>query len=141
MSKLLLGTTWVSLDEPGYSLKEIVQRTPDSKALHRYQCIRVLRGDQVAEFRRDLGPASGFSAGEFVIPGGVTDEHSGRIYVEHKVAELVEIADLLREGPYQRPEPPTPSNLIQGYQDLPDKRRRARKRQSLFGPAATIQRS
>lgn len=138
---LILGTNAVTMDEPCFSLKELTQPAPDSKSVRRYQILRVIRqGDKLAEFRRDLGPASAFQADEFVIPGGVSDAR-GRMEIVHTVGELMDIADLVRSDRYDRPERPAPSDLIRQYQDLPDHRRRRRKAASQFGPAARIQRS
>lgn len=141
MSDLILGTTVVKMDEPCFSVKEIVQRAPDSRSVRRYQCIRVVRLDRIVEMRRDLGPAEQFTAGEFVIPGGVVDERTGRIELLHRVGELVDIADLLRSPFYERPDPPKGIDLIQGYRDLPDKRRRRRRAVSQFGPGYKIERN
>ncbi len=140
MSTLLLGTVAVSLDEPAYSLKEILQPAPDSKSVRRVQDIAVVRADRVVHFQRDLGPADRFKATEFCVPGGVADPETGRIYIEHTVGELVDIADYLRSDQYRPPEPPRASNLIGQYRDLPDKRRRWRKRSSQFGAKVRIQR-
>jgi hypothetical protein len=142
MSKLVLGTNVVSFDEPCFSLKEIIAPAPDSKSLRRYQVLKVIRhGDKLAEMRRDLGPARGFQATEFVIPGGVADPQTGRVEILHTVGELVDIADLIRSDVYERPEPPKGADLIQGYYDSPDKKRRRRKRQSTFGYGGKTQRS
>ena len=141
MSKLLLGTNAVSLDEPAWSLKEILGPAPDSKSVRRFQVIKVVRGDRLAEFRRDLGRADRFTAGEFAIPGGVSDPATGRFELLHTVGELVDIADFLRSDAYQPLPTPEPSDLVGQYHDLPDRRRRASKRQSQFGPRAVIQRS
>lgn len=141
MSSLLLGTNVVSLDEPCYSLKELLGPAVDSRGVRRWQAIKVVRGERVVECRRDLGPASAFTAGEFVIPGGVADERTGRIEILHRVGELIDIADLLRSDAYQPPEPPRPRDLIQGYYDQADKRRKRRRAVSQFGPKAKIQRS
>lgn len=142
MGKLILGTNVVSLDEPCFSLKEIVAPGPDSHSRHRYQCIKVIRqGDQLAEMRRDLGPAERFSCQEFVIPGGVADSVTGRIEILHTVGELIDIAEVLHSDQYDRPPPPAASNLVQGFFDQVDKRKKRCRGQSQFGPHARIQRT
>ena len=139
---MILGTAAVVMDEPCFSLKEMLGPAPDSRSVRRWQTIRVIRyGDRLAEFRRDLGEASGFTAGEFIIPGGVIDEATGRIEIEHTVGELIDIADLIRSDKYERPEPPKGIDLVQSYQDGPDKRRRKRRAISQFGPAFKIERN
>ena len=52
---LEIVTTAVNRDEPAFSLREINESTPDFKERHRYQIIRVVRGDSLATYRRDLG--------------------------------------------------------------------------------------
>lgn len=141
MSKLLMGTNWVSMDEPAYSLKEVNLPTPDSKGVHRYQCIRVIRnGGDVTELRRDLGAAKKFKVQEFVIPGGVVDPISKRMEILHTVGELYDIAEYLRQGPYRAPEAPAAGDLIGRYHDQPDKRRRAARKLSQFGRLVKTQR-
>lgn len=139
---LRLGTNAVGADEPCWCLKELNQPTPDSRGVHRYQIIAVMRGDPPpVEFRRDLGPAAAFTATEFAIPGGVCDPTTGRYWIEHRVGELVEMAERIRSGHrFEAPEPPKPSDLIGGYHDLPDQRRRAKKRLSMIGPEVRVQR-
>lgn len=163
MSTLVAGTDLISLDEPAWSLREINRPRPDSKDVHRYQFITVIRegtqalslkdkagatqpryfplglGFGLVELQRDLGPACHFKANEFVIPGGVADE-GGRVELLHTVGELYDIAEALRLDERQHRPAPAPSDMAQAYRDLPDKRRRARKRLSMFGPAVRIQR-
>ena len=141
MSKLILGTDVIRFDEPCFSLKEIIEPAPDSKSVRRTQVLKVMRGDSVAEFRRDLGLASSFKASEFVIPGGVADERNGRIEVLHTVGELQDIADYIRSDVYVPPERPEGIDLIQAYRDSFDKKRRHRKRLSQFGVGGKVQRS
>lgn len=141
MTRLLLGTEFVSMDEPCFSLKELNQRRPDSKGVHRYQIVKVLRGDRIVEYRRDLGAASRCSAMEFNIPGGVIDYRTGRGEVLHTVGELVDIAEYLRAGIRPPGDPPKPTDLVAAYHDLPDQRMRARRALSVMGPWVYVQRS
>lgn len=89
---LLPATLEVSYDEPAFNLSELVQPTPVGEP-RRFQIILVIRGDALAEYRIDLGPASNFTAPEFRIPGGVVDEFTGRGEILHTVGELKDIAD------------------------------------------------
>lgn len=139
MANLLIGTNIVSMDEPCYFLAETNERTPDSKGVHRYQSITVIRNDQQVVCRRDLGPAANFDVEEFQIPGGATDPTTGRVYIEETVGRLIEIANILRERPREQTRPQNP-NLIQVFRDQPDIRRRVRKKVSTFGYGGTIQR-
>lgn len=140
MSSLVLGTSAVSMDEPCYSLKEIIAQSPGSRGFRRYQCIRVVRNDKIAEMRRDLGPARKFAIDEFVIPGGVVDAN-GRIEILHTVGELYDIAESLHSSVYDRPEAPKPADLVQGYYDSFDKKRLRKAKRSMFGETVRVQRS
>lgn len=141
MSKLLFGTHYVQPDEPCFSLHEVNEPRPDSKGVHRYQTIVVMRGDQRVYYKRDLGPASAFTAIEFYIPGGVRHPETGRIEIWETVGRLMWIADDERAGVYGRPDPPQGIDLIGGYYDSFDKRARRRKRQSTFGYGGATLRS
>jgi glycine/D-amino acid oxidase-like deaminating enzyme len=140
VSTLVAGVNAVNLDEKCMGLYELVQMAPGSKGWRRYQVILVLRGDQVAEMRRDLGPAKSFKADEFRIPGGVYDETTGRIDPLHTVGELYDIAEALRDGRFAK-EKPEPTDLIQGYHDEQDKKAKRRRKVSHFGPRLRVQRS
>ena len=140
MSTLTIGTNLVKMDEPCWSLKEIISPAADSKSVRRWQCISVVRNDRIAELRRDLGEAKLFQVSEFVIPGGVVDPDTGRGELLHTVGELIDIADYLREGPYTPPEKPEPYDLIGAYHDLSDRHQREQKRQTTIGTGGWIQR-
>ncbi len=89
------GTNVVTLDEPCLGLFELNYKTPNQKARHRYQIILVMRNDKPAEFRRDLGLTSKFKGkDQFRIPGGIISKN--KVYIEHTVGELKDIADALR---------------------------------------------
>jgi hypothetical protein len=46
-----------------------------------------------------MGRADHWLANEFRILGGAVDEVTGRIYIEHTVGELLDIAQYLRDKP------------------------------------------
>jgi len=94
---LEIGTDYVLDNEPCYNLSELNLMSPQSK-LRRYRVYIVIRGDRMAKHMEDLGPAKMFHSDEFRIPGGVVNEVSKRIDIEHTVAELRDIADTLRES-------------------------------------------
>lgn len=131
---------FVRSDEPCYCIAEDNLPAPDSKGTRRYQTVTVVRDDQLANARIDLGPAEAFRAGPFLCPGGVTDETTGRITILHTVGELRDVADYFRAGLMAPPEV-EPSDLNAEYHDLLDRRRKAQANQSLFGPAGHHQRS
>ena len=131
---------FVRMDEPCMGLFELNQMSPDFKGVRRYQIIRVLRGDRIAEWRKDLGPRTAFIAPEFRVPGGVIDEKTGRFEILHTVGELKDIADFQRDGIIRQPEPPTPTDLVKGYHDQMDQKRKMRRKASSFGALHKIQR-
>lgn len=100
MSKLIVGATDLDPNEPCLGLYEMNFKTPDQHERHRYQIIMVIRQDKPAEFRIDLGNARKFKrADQFRIPGGITDEITGKIYIEETVGSLQDIANKLRGRP------------------------------------------
>jgi hypothetical protein len=126
---LLPATLEVSFDEPAFNLSELVQPTPSSGP-HRFQIILVVRGDSLAEYRLDLGPANDFSTPEFRIPGGVVDEVTGRGEILHTVGELKDIADMLR----QRAAPQVQARDIWGeYHNFLEEREKYDTAHSTFG--------
>jgi|TARA_R100000315_G_C5233548_1_gene144625 hypothetical protein len=120
MSKLIGAAIEVHLDEPAFNLVEVNLQSPDSTGWRRYQIISVVRGERLAEYREDLGPAKSFAADAFRIPGGVWDAATRRVEVLHSVGELREIAEVIRLGPTVRPEI-APRDLISEYHDHVDK--------------------
>ena len=101
MSNLLhLATPVISLDEPCFLLIEEHMQSPNAKGFHRYQIVTVVRNDELVEWHHDMGDAKRFkNIDQFRIPGGVRDEQTKRLYIEHTVGELQEIADQLRSRP------------------------------------------
>lgn len=141
MKGLIVATNAVRMDEPAWSLSELNLPTPDSRGVHRYQIIKVLRGEPPpVEFRRDLGNAKKFKGREIVFIGGGVDPETGRYWSEETVGSLYDMAERWRAGYHEQPEMPRPADLIGMYHDQPDKRRRAAKALSSFGPATRIQR-
>ena len=96
---MLVGTTYTLLDEPCLELKELNLKSPDQRSRRRYQIITVIRNDKPAEFRKDLGLAKKFKHDQIRIPGGVVDEITGRIFIEHTVGQLLDIANYIRMKP------------------------------------------
>ena len=90
-----VGTTVISMDEPCFNLVELNLPAPNSRGHRRYQVLTVVRGDKLAEFRIDMGLAKDFKAEPLQVLGGVTA--NGKIYIEHTVGELLDIASWLRD--------------------------------------------
>lgn len=139
MTKLLAATIEVSLDEPAFSLVERNLLSPDSRSLRRYQIILVVRGDRLAEYREDMGPAESFAADELGVTGGVIQEGTGRCEIVHTVGEVREIADMLRDGRLSIEVEPAP--LWPRFFDELDVAQRERARISAYGPLVKVERN
>jgi hypothetical protein len=139
---LLAETLAVREDEPCFLLVEANLQSPGNRGWHRYQVLTVVRDDRLAQAHIDLGPRERFTAPPFRVLGGVQDETTGRLTIEHTVGELRDIADVQRGGHLPVPEALLEtSDLMNEYRDLQDRRRKARANQSLFGPAGHHQRN
>jgi len=79
------------------SLCEVNLITPDMKARHRYEILIVVRDDNLAEYRRDMGRADKFKADQINILGGVCDGNDR--FIEETVGSLRDLACILRENP------------------------------------------
>jgi hypothetical protein len=130
---LVAGTTLVSNDEKCALLAEVNLRSPDSRGFRRYQILYVVRNDQLTECRIDLGPRENFTAAQFRVLGGW--EH----HIDHTVGELRDIAEFQRTGRVPVPEV-EPTDVVGEWHDLIDRRRKARRNQSTFGPHGHHQR-
>lgn len=116
MAEIMPGTTYVLADEPCCSLSELNEMAPDYHSIRRYQILHVVRGDRLAEYRKDLGLASDFRAFPFQIVGGFKDGKTGRIYIEETVGRMKEMADEMRNRDESSRTIPV-SDLIGGYAD------------------------
>ncbi len=85
-------TLTVTPNEKALALYEINEQAPDSSGMRRYQVVLVKRGDNLAEYRRDMGKASQWDNMRFInIPS----------LWEHTVSELQFIADQIRDESVQ----------------------------------------
>ena len=130
---VLTSTFAVRNDEPCALLVEVNLPAPDSKSVRRYQLITVVRDDKLAECRVDLGARENFTAAQFRIPGGWGN------HIDHTVGELRDIAEWQRNGGSPMPMP-EPTDLVGEWHDMTDRRRKAKRNQSLFGPHGHHQR-
>jgi len=80
-------TLTVTGDEKAWGLYEIHEQSPNNRGFHRYQIIQVNRGNELAEFRRDLGLSSKWK--------GVNQIRIPSLW-EYSVDELIDLADELR---------------------------------------------
>lgn len=95
------STDYILKDEPCFALSE-TNRLVNSRDMKRIQIVRVVRNDHLADYEIDLGFSKDFKSNQFIIPGGAIDEQSGRIFIEHTVGELQDIAFKMR---YETPRP------------------------------------
>ena len=86
----------VSPNEGALLLSEVNMPGPLYNGVHRYQFIRVVRGDEVVTYKKDLGIASLFKGTQIHIPGGEQNYKTGKIRVWETVANLQGLADELR---------------------------------------------
>ena len=84
---LIPATLSIWGNEKAYSLQEVHLQSAGSRGFHRYRIILVNRGGNLAEYREDMGLASKFK--------GVKQFNVPSLW-EHSVAELLNIADVLR---------------------------------------------
>jgi len=130
---LLPATLEISYDELAYSLSELIQPSPLG-APRRFQIILVIRDNDLAEYRIDLGPSSDFTAPEFRIPGGIVDEITGRGEILHTVGELKDIAIEMRE----RGMPTLPKRDIwQEFYDQQEEQEKSAIGYTVFGPGGS----
>ena len=132
-------TRVVTEDEPCYLLAELNLLNASNMARHRYQVLKVVRGDRLVTAYVDLGPANLYRADEVTVPGGYVDEGTGKGYVYSTVGELREIADRLRSGPVRREVEPVDLNAA--YHGFLEEKRRFRNRESTFGYGGQLIRS
>lgn len=122
MTELMPAAIAVLPDEKAYGLSEVNLLSPwvvgVGQTMHRYQIIYVNRDDKLAEYREDLGSASGFSAIQFRIPS----------FWEHTVGELKDIAEDLRNRPPSHLDEiipkPNRESFWQRYTDLQEAKRK-----------------
>lgn len=136
---MILPTTLVvHRDEPCVLLTELNLQSPGNHGLHRYQIIIVVRDDKPAEFRTDMGLPT--KDEEFRVMGAV-QVGKGQVEVLHTVAELMEIADYLRERRSGWTAEIEPRDLIQGYRDYSEELPLWLRHSSVSGPLFTKSRS
>lgn len=84
---IIPATLSIRGDEKAWAYQEIHEQSPDSRGFHRYRIILVNRDGKIAEYREDMGLASKYKGiRQFNVPS----------MWEHTVAELLSIADTLR---------------------------------------------
>lgn len=121
-------------DEPVYTLVEVDLVPPDFGPKHRYQLIYVNRDDRIAEFKKDLGLATDFTAQEFRI----------LTFWQHSVAECLDMAESQRNQGYWEKvaeEIQAESTLVTDFYEAQEEALKQIANQSTFGPLITRQRN
>jgi hypothetical protein len=131
---VMVAAPFISPDEKAYALVE-VNLGIDYIGKRRIQIVYVNRGDELAEWRKDLGPADSFTSNQFRIPA----------LWEHTVGELWDIAEQqrLKEDEWERfiQEEQQASTLISDWLTELEERNKLARNQSTFGPGYTRQRN
>ena len=132
---MIPATNVISPDEKAWLLRERNLVRPPHFQLHRYQIVKVVRGDTLAEWWNDLGPASQFTGPELEIPG----------LLEETVGSLWDLADHYRLGEdyWQKrsAEIGAESSLITDWTNQVEERQRIIHNRSAFGPGVRKQRN
>jgi len=66
-------TNYVLDDEPAVSYSEVDRIRPDSRGVHRYETILIIRNWQPVRYMRDMGPASEYTTHPIHVIGGIWD--------------------------------------------------------------------
>lgn len=117
MSKIRYGTDYVLEDEYCLGLSEMNYQSPGNRGWHRYQKIFVVRNDQPAEFRMDMGPVENFKGcDQFSILGAKWPEGpNDKVEFVHTVGELREWAERMREERIDKRELVQKDNIISDW--------------------------
>ena len=95
------ATHFITRDEPCFCLTEENQVNQVDGKWHRYEVLIVVRDDELAEYRTDMGLRSKFKNRPrpegFSIIGGVQDGNTR--FIEETVSTLRDMASQLREKP------------------------------------------
>lgn len=135
MAAIMPAATHISPDEKAEYLVELNLADQVRKGIRRTQIVYVYRDDRLAEWRKDLGPANAFKAGEFRIPS----------LGEHTVGELWDIAEHARLGDdyWQKrtQELAGESSLITDWLNQIEERQNIIQNRTVSGPLVTKQRN
>lgn len=112
------------MDEYCERLVELNLPRPDSRGRHRYRLLYVWRNGQLAEHRKDLGPAT--DAMQFRLIGAPYDPDTGTWIRVETVGSLTDIAEQLYAGKVEHP-PDETSDLFGKMADQNEQRALARR--------------
>mgnify|MGYP001590209840 FL=1 len=148
----------LSMDEMCLSVYEFVQPTPDYKAKHRYQTLRVIRKDRVVKFTWDMGDRSLYNRIGLYCATGLIHTKDGQAYPVpvkipysqirsggivplRRVGDALELADEMRADTALETSLVDPADLIGGYLMQLDEIAKWKTHRSVFGPFVAIVRS
>ena len=97
---IVLPTDYVLSSEPCVNLAEVNLVAPNEgggTAWHRFEIIYLVRDGLPREYRGNMGLAKKFKASQIRVRGGVGD--GKKVYQEHTVGEVREMARDMREKP------------------------------------------
>ena len=94
MAEVVPITFEISRDEECFSYLERNKLSADYKSLRRVRQIMAIRGDWLALYEQDMGPAASFTADEISITAGEVKD--GKIYCYEIVGDCLDMADQLR---------------------------------------------
>lgn len=147
----------ITKDEKCLWLKETDRLAPPTfQNWHRYQEIRVMRGDRPTTFTWDMGPRDIYNRAALFVPTGITHLHNGdrlasdegipweqvlRYEPLYRVGEVMDLADELRIEAPDEDLLPACIDLIKGYVDRAEEIERWRTYRSTFGPGGHLVRN
>lgn len=150
------ATIAITMDEKCLWLKEEDRLTTDGRHWHRFQEIRVMRGERPATFEWDMGPRKLYNRAAVFVPTGVVHLNNGDVLASddkvpweqvrryeplYRVGDAMDIADELRSEAPNEDLLPEPIDLIRGYLDRAEEMVKWRKYRSTFGPRGSLVRN
>lgn len=94
--RILIGTQWVSEDDPCIEAYEQDVMAPDNSGFHRYEVYRVMRNDRIAEYRQDKGSSDNFRGIEPVVILGGLVYPDGKMEIFETVGRMRDMIDQYR---------------------------------------------
>lgn len=148
----------LSLDELALSVYEFVQPTPDYRAKHRYQQLRVIRKDRVVKFTWDMGDRGLYNREALYCATGViytkdgechaapmripySRIRSGGIVPMKRVGDVMDLADEMRAETAPEQAIPDQRDILDAYLRQLDEIQQWKAYRSTFGPFGAITRN
>ncbi len=123
----------VDMDEPAVRLAEMNLTSDEWGEPHRVQTVYLIRGEELVEFKKDLGPTRGFTRDEFAIQCGFKKDNDAWESTD-TVGRVMEQAEENRQFQnIQREEDPPDFRMM--WWDENERRRLEAAHRSQFGAA------